>query len=65
MSVKASTETAEQARRRGRVTAVRHSSEMEGLRSSDAARSDQDAYARDEITLEELDRRSRARHGLD
>ena len=55
---------AELALRQRAVDDVRHSSAMEGLRSSEAAHADQDAYARGEITLDELDARSRARHGL-
>lgn len=44
----------EQERRRRAVAAARHSSEMEGARSNDAARADQDAYARGDLTIDEL-----------
>lgn len=43
---------------------ARANSEMEGERTSDAARADQDAFAAGEITEEELHRRIKDRHGL-
>lgn len=54
---------AEQARRAEAVRQIRHSTEMEGGRSSDAARADQDAYVRGEISIDELIARAQARHG--
>ena len=54
---------AEQARRAEAVRQIRHSTEMEGGRSSDEARADQDAYVRGELTVEELGVRLKARHG--
>lgn len=54
---------AEQARRAEAVRQIRHSTEMEGARSTDEARVDQDAYVRGEITIDELLMRVKARHG--
>ncbi|WP_446719776.1 antitoxin VbhA family protein [Isoptericola sp. F-RaC21] len=54
----------ERTRRTADVARVRHSTELEGGRSSDAARALQDAYARGEIDGDELVRRTRALHGL-
>ena len=53
----------EQARRAEAVRQIRHSTEMEGGRSSDAARADQDAYVRGEISIDELIARAQAQHG--
>jgi uncharacterized membrane protein len=55
---------AELARRAAQVAAVRHSTALEGGRSTDAARALQDQYAAGEITLEELGERTRALYGL-
>lgn len=44
----------EQARRAAHVAQVRHSTEMEGGRSNDEARADQDAWVRGEISADEL-----------
>ncbi|MEV0287910.1 antitoxin VbhA family protein [Kribbella sp. NPDC050820] len=55
---------AEVTRRTGAVTSVRHSTALEGGRSTEAARALQDAYAAGEITLEELGERTKALHGL-
>lgn len=52
----------ERARRQSIVNAARHSSEMDGGRSSDEARADQDAYVAGELTLDELLARVRERH---
>lgn len=54
----------ERARRRRAVQAARHSSEMEGGRSSVQARADQDAYSRGELTVEDLLERVRRRQDL-
>ncbi len=53
----------EQARRVEAVRQIRHSTEMEGGRSSDEARADQDAYVRGEIGIDELGARIKARNG--
>jgi hypothetical protein len=50
--------------RRRAVEDARHSSELEGSRSTDATRADQGAYVRGEIDVDELGQRVRARHGL-
>lgn len=52
----------ERARRQAIVDAARHSSELEGGRSSDHARADQDAYVEGLLELDELLRRVRERH---
>lgn len=58
-------ETTSGAERRQRAIAdARRSSELEGSRSSDATRADQDAYVRGEIDVEQLGQRVRARYGL-
>lgn len=44
----------EQTRRRRAVDKARHSTEMEGSRSSDANREAQEAYVRGEIDVDEL-----------
>ena len=44
----------EQTRRRRAVDKARHSTEMEGSRSSDANREAQEAYVRGEIEVDEL-----------
>jgi hypothetical protein len=54
MSSKTTITAAEQARRLEAVRQIRHSSELEGGRSSDEARDDQDAYVRGEISIDEL-----------
>lgn len=51
----------EQARRRRQVDQARASSALEGLRSDDDARHDQEAYTRGEIDVDELVARARAR----
>jgi hypothetical protein len=63
MSIKAMITAAEQARRLEAVRQVRQSTEMEGGRSSDEARVDQDAYVRGQISIDELIARTTARHG--
>jgi len=45
---------AERARRRRAVDQARHSTEMEGGRSSDANRDAQEAYVRGEIEIDQL-----------
>lgn len=45
---------ADRERRREMVAEVRHSSAMEGARSTDDARTDQDAWVEGRITLDEL-----------
>ena len=56
--------TSEIERRKRVIRDARRSSELEGSRSSDATRADQDAYARGEIDVEQLGQRVRARYGL-
>ncbi|WP_193667639.1 antitoxin VbhA family protein [Nocardioides salarius] len=51
-------------RRRRAVEDARRSSELEGSRSSDATRADQDALVRGEIDAGQLVERVRARHRL-
>lgn len=58
------TSTSENARRKRAIDDARRSSELEGSRSTDATRADQDAYVRGEIEIEELGARVRARYGL-
>lgn len=55
--------TSSEARRRV-IEDARRSSELEGSRSTDATRVDQDAYVRGEIDVEQLGQRVRARYGL-
>ena len=50
--------------RKRAVEDARRSSELEGSRSTEATRSDQDAYVRGEIDIEQLGRRVRSRYGL-
>ena len=59
MTVDAATE-----RRRRAIERARTSSELEGARSTDATRADQDAYVRGEIDIDQLSDRVRARYGL-
>lgn len=54
----------ERARRERAIRAARTTSELEGARSTDATRADQDAYVRGEIDLAELGARVRARYNL-
>lgn len=54
----------EQQRRVEAFRQARHSTEMEGERTSEAARADQDAFAAGQITEEELHRRIKDRHGV-
>ncbi|MGC1209132.1 MAG: antitoxin VbhA family protein [Ornithinimicrobium sp.] len=54
----------EQVRRAEAFRQARHSTEMEGGRTSDDARADQDEFAAGVITEDELHRRIKARHGL-
>lgn len=54
----------EQARRTEAFRQARHNTEMEGGRTSDEAREDQDEYAAGRITMDELHRRIRTQHGL-
>ena len=51
-------------RRRQAIADARRTSELEGSRSTDETRADQDAYVRGEIDIEELGERVRARYGL-
>lgn len=51
-------------RRRRAIDDARRSSELEGSRSSEATRADQDAYVRGEIDVDQLGERVRARYGL-
>lgn len=54
----------EQRRRAEAFRQARASTEMEGGRTGDDARSDQDEFATGVITEEELHRRIKVRHGL-
>jgi hypothetical protein len=57
--------TAARASDRERAIAdARRSSALEGARSTDATRADQDAYVRGEIDIDQLGDRVRARYGL-
>lgn len=60
MSTRTTITQAEQTKRAEAVRQARHSTEMEGGRSSDEARVDQDAYVRGEITIDELIERAKA-----
>jgi Antitoxin VbhA len=60
MRIRTTITAAEQARRLEAVRQIRHSTQMEGGRSSDEARADQDAYARGEISSDELIARTKA-----
>lgn len=51
-------------RRRRAIDDARRTSELEGSRSTDATRADQDAYVRGEIDVEQLGHRVRERYGL-
>lgn len=51
-------------RRRRAVEDAQRSSELEGSRSSDATRADQDAFVRSEIDAQQLGERVRARYRL-
>jgi hypothetical protein len=55
---------AETAQRTAAVNSVRHSTELEHGRSTDAARALQDAFAAGDLTLEELGQRIKALHGV-
>lgn len=59
-----SLETTEIERRKRAIEDARRSSELEGSRSTEATRSDQDAYVRGEIDIEQLGKRVRSRYGL-
>lgn len=50
----------EKRRRARKVAEARHSSQMEGLVSDEQTRADQDAYARGELSADELVERGRA-----
>jgi len=58
------TSQAEQERRERAIRAARQTNQLEGTRSTDATRADQDAYVRGEIDVEQLGSRVRARYGL-
>lgn len=55
----------EQARRRAIVEEARHSSEMEGGRSSEVDRALQEAYVRGELTLDQFLERATDARGRD
>ncbi|MFD9669936.1 hypothetical protein ACFWAY_51775 [Rhodococcus sp. NPDC059968] len=55
----------DRARRERAIRAARTTSELEGSRSTDVTRADQDAYVRGEIDIEQLGSRVRARYNLD
>lgn len=54
----------ERARRARVIRAARTTSELEGARSTEVTRADQDAYVRGEIDLAQLGARVRARYNL-
>jgi hypothetical protein len=54
----------ERAKRERAIRSARHTSELEGSRSTPATRADQDAYVRGEIDIKQLGARVRARYGL-
>ncbi|WP_228791415.1 antitoxin VbhA family protein [Nocardia farcinica] len=54
----------ERVRRARVIKAARTTSELEGARSTDATRADQDAYVRGEIDIGQLSARVRARYKL-
>ncbi len=54
----------EYARRRSAVDEARHSSEMEGGRSTPEGHADQEAYVAGEISVDQLVEQTRSRHGL-
>lgn len=51
-------------RRLRAVADARRSSEIEGSRSTEATRRDQDAYVRGEIDIDQLGQRVRERYGI-
>ncbi len=55
---------AETSQRIAAVDSVRHSTELEHGRSTDAARALQDAFAAGDLDLEELGKRTKALHGV-
>ena len=54
----------ERTRRERAIRAARTTSELEGARSTDVTRADQDAYVRGEIDIKQLGARVRARYNL-
>ena len=54
----------ERTRRERAIRAARTTSELEGARSTEVIRADQDAYVRGEIDIEQLGARVRARYNL-
>lgn len=54
----------DRARREQAIRAARTTSELEGSRSTDVTRADQDAYVRGEIDIKQLGSRVRARYNL-
>lgn len=58
------TEVQKSERRVKTVRAIRRSTELEGSRSTNATRDDQDAYARGAITVAELGDRVRRRYNV-
>ena len=58
------TELSVEQRRLRAVTDARRSSELEGSRSTEATRRDQDAYVRGEIDIDQLGQRVRERYGI-
>ncbi|WP_342661656.1 hypothetical protein Rruber_05467 (plasmid) [Rhodococcus ruber] len=54
----------ERTRRERAIRAARTTSELEGARSTEATRADQDAYVRGEIDIAQLGARVRARYNL-
>ena len=58
------TEPSVEQRRLRAVKDARRSSELEGSRSTEATRRDQDAYVRGEIDIDQLGQRVRERYGI-
>jgi hypothetical protein len=54
----------ERARRERAIRNARTTSELEGARSTDRTRADQDAYVRGEIDIAQLGARVRARYNI-
>lgn len=65
MSVTSTTKVSDRAARQRAVAEAEHSAAMEGLTVGDTYREDAAAYVDGRIDVDELVRRTRARHGLD
>lgn len=58
------TRTSSEMQRRRAIDDARHTSELEGSRSTEETRKDQDAYVRGDIDVTQLGARVRSRYGL-